>query len=209
MNMRKLNLFIKRCEDILLSLLALVVLSPLMLLVSFLIVIDSRGFPLFLQERVGKNRKIFKIIKFRTMKKNAESIGSGVFTSQNDPRVTRIGHMLRRTSFDEFPQLINVLIGQMSLVGPRPPVTYHPYHFYDYPAKYVARFTMKPGITGYAQVKGRNTLTWEERLELDNQYIERFNTFLDVVILFKTILVFANKNGLYCIDNRRSSKNHV
>jgi len=208
--MRKINLFLKRVFDITSSFIGLIILSPLFLIIAVLIKIDTRGPIIFKQSRLGKRGKEFKIWKFRTMINNVEGKGTGVFTNVSDPRITRMGKFLRRTSLDEIPQLFNVLFGSMSVVGPRPPVTYHPYKIDNYPEEYVKRFDMKPGITGYAQVIGRNTLTWEERFELDKKYISKFNLILDMVIIIKTFFVFSNKKDIYDLDNKRKKeKNDV
>jgi len=190
-------LILKRVVDLVGSLIGLIVLSPLFLLIALLIKFDSEGPVFFKQERIGKNGEPFILYKFRTMVKNAESKGSGVFTEEKDPRITRIGSILRKTSLDELPQLINVLKGEMSLVGPRPPVPYHPYEYKDYPDKYKVRFNLKPGITGLAQVNGRNNLSWEERFEYDLEYVRKQNLFIDIKIMVKTFFKIANQTGLY------------
>jgi len=151
-----------------------------------------------LQERLGKNGEVFKIYKFRTMVENAESKGSGIYTSKGDPRITKVGHFLRKTSLDELPQLLNVLKGDMSLVGPRPPVPYHPYKYNEYSDKQRKRFKVKPGITGFAQVSGRNKLSWDERIEFDVEYVENYSLFLDFKILFNTFLTVFKNNDIYC-----------
>jgi lipopolysaccharide/colanic/teichoic acid biosynthesis glycosyltransferase len=168
--------------------------------------IDSKGPVFFRQERLGRNGKVFKIVKFRTMIKNAESVGTGVYTSNNDNRVTKVGKFLRGASLDELPQLFNILFGSMSIVGPRPPVKYHPYLYEDYPERFKDRFSMRPGITGYAQVIGRNTLTWSERFEYDLIYIQKFNLILDLKIIFKTFMVFNNKKEIFDTENKRERK---
>lgn len=190
-------MILKRVVDLVGSLIGLIVLSPLFLLIALLIKFDSEGPVFFKQERIGKNGEPFILYKFRTMVKNAESKGSGVFTEEKDPRITRIGSILRKTSLDELPQLINVLKGEMSLVGPRPPVPYHPYEYKDYPDKYKVRFNLKPGITGLAQVNGRNNLSWEERFEYDLEYVRKQNLFIDIKIMVKTFFKIANQTGLY------------
>lgn len=200
---RNLNLFFKRVIDIFGSLLGIVILSPLFLIISMTIKFTSRGPIFFKQKRLGKKGKIFKIYKFRTMINGAEKIGTGVFTSGRDDRITKVGKFLRGTSLDELPQLFNIFLGTMSIVGPRPPVTYHPYVYEDYPDTFKDRFKMKPGITGYAQVVGRNTLTWEERFKYDLYYVEKFNIFLDFKIIIKTIFVFASKKQIFDTENKR------
>lgn len=188
----------KRFLDVTLSLAALIILSPLLLIISVLIKLDSRGPIIFKQERLGYNGKIFEIYKFRTMVDGAANMGSGLFTNEIDPRITKIGRLLRKTSLDELPQLMNVLRGDMGLVGPRPPVPYYPYKYEDYPEEQKLRFTVLPGITGYAQVKGRNKINWDQRIELDTQYVENQSIFLDLRIIANTVCnVIFKKDDVY------------
>lgn len=188
--MRKINLAIKRCMDVLGSLAGLVILSPLMLVAALLIRSTSGGLVFFKQERLGRNGKPFRIIKFRTMVVGAEKKGNGLFVyGANDKRITAVGKILRKTSLDEIPQLINVVKGDMSIVGPRPPVTYFPYKGYDaYPEWAKKRFQMRPGITGLAQIKTRTSVPWEKRILIDNEYIDKFNILLDIQIIVKTFV---------------------
>lgn len=195
--MRKVNLIIKRCIDLLGSLVGLIIFSPILLIIALIIKLTSKGTVFFLQDRLGRNGNIFKIIKFRTMVMGAEKKGDGLFVyGTNDNRITGIGKVLRKTSLDEIPQLINVLKGDMSIVGPRPPVIYFPYDGYEnYPDWAKKRFKMRPGITGLAQVKTRTTAPWNERIKIDNEYVEGFNIFLDIKIIIKTVVVvFCSKN---------------
>src|SRR5699024_1667881 len=152
---------IKRIMDLFASLLGILVLSPFLIIISLAIKFTSKGPVFFKQERLGKDGETFKIIKFRTMIDKAEEVGMGIKTSANDPRITKVGNLLRKTSLDELPQLFNVVVGNMSIMGPRPPVPYHPREYKNYSEHQVQRFKVKPGITGYAQVKGRNLLTWD------------------------------------------------
>lgn len=195
--MRKINLFVKRIIDIVGSIVAIIIFSPLMLIISIYIFLSSQGPIFFYQERLGKDGRIFRIIKFRTMVENAENMGDGLkIKSEGDSRITRGGRFLRKTSLDELPQFFNVIKGEMSLVGPRPPVVYFPYDGYDnYPEWAKNRFSMRPGITGLAQVTVRNSVPWDDRIRVDNEYIEGCNIFLDIKILFSTIIrVFKDKN---------------
>ena len=197
--MRYLNLGIKRIFDFFSSFCAVVLLSPFFVLISIWIKVSSKGPVFFLQKRLGKNGKEFNIIKFRTMIVNAEHIGAGLRVNDDtDDRITKPGHFLRKTSLDEIPQFINVLIGDMSLVGPRPPVTYHPYKGYGgYPEEAKKRFEMRPGITGLAQVKVRNSATWDERIEYDTEYVKKFNILLDLKILFETVIQVLKRENIY------------
>jgi len=195
--MRGLNLFIKRLIDLFGSMIGAIIISPILIIIALLIKLTSKGPVFFKQERLGKDGKSFKILKFRTMVVNAEKIGDGLSVkSQNDNRITRIGRLLRATSLDELPQLFNVILGQMSLVGPRPPVTYFPYDGYnDYPEWAKKRFTMRPGVTGLTQVTVRNSVSWDERIKVDNEYIDSFNVWFDIKLLFKTIgRIFKSQN---------------
>lgn len=144
----------------------LVLLSPLLLAVSILIKIDSRGPVIFRQKRIGRNGKVFEIYKFRSMCVGAEKTGSGVYSGKGDARVTRIGKILRATSIDELPQLLNILKGEMSFVGPRPPLTYHPWKYEEYTDFQKRMFEVRPGITGWAQVNGRKDVEWHKESSL-------------------------------------------
>lgn len=199
MIMRKMNLLIKRLFDIVASALGLLLLSPLFLLFSIWIKLDSEGPVFFLQDRLGYRGKTFRLIKFRTMVQNAEHIGEGVkVLSEKDPRITKSGRVLRKTSIDELPQLINVLLGDMSIVGPRPPVVYHPYKgFENYPEWAKKRFEMRPGITGLAQEEVRASAPWDDRFKYDIDYVEHFSVFLDIKIIFKTFIRIFKADELY------------
>lgn len=187
-------LIIKRWIDFWASLVGLMLLSALFLVVAVAIKLDSPGPFFFRQERAGKDGRVFKIFKFRTMVVNAEKMGAGVFVEKEDSRITRVGNLLRDTSLDELPQLINVLKGEMSLVGPRPTL---PYQVERYDERQKRRLLQRPGITGWAQVRGRNSLTWPEKIELDLWYIENQSLWLDFKILWQTIFAILNKQELY------------
>ncbi|MDZ7370053.1 MAG: undecaprenyl-phosphate glucose phosphotransferase [candidate division KSB1 bacterium] len=188
----------KRLIDILFSLIGIILLSPIMLLFAVLIKLDSPGPVFFKQKRVGKNGKIFVIYKFRSMIKDAERYTGPIWAGKADPRVTRVGRFMRKTRIDEFPQLFNVLLGDMSIVGPRPERPY----FVDklkrkYPL-YMRRFKVKPGITGWAQVKGKYDTTLEEakeKLDYDLYYIDNISLRLDFRIMFYTIFVMLRFKG--------------
>ena len=187
--MRTVNLSLKRFFDILCSGLGLIIAAPFIFVIAIIVKITSKGPAFFQQERIGRNGRTFKIIKFRTMVVNAENIGTGVkVDGNNDPRITKVGHFLRATSMDELPQLVNVLRGDMALVGPRPPVTYHPYKGYEnYPEWAKPRFQMRPGMTGLVQITTRSKISWDDRMKIDLEYIEKFNVLLDIKILLGTI----------------------
>lgn len=177
---------VKRFLDVTASFLGLVLLSPLMLAVSILIKIDSRGPVIFRQKRIGRNGKVFEIYKFRSMCVGAEKTGSGVYSGKGDARVTRIGKILRTTSIDELPQLLNILKGEMSFVGPRPPLTYHPWKYEEYTDFQKRMFEVRPGITGWAQVNGRKDVEWHKRIELNVWYVDHMSLLLDIKIMFMT-----------------------
>ncbi len=177
---------VKRFLDVTASFLGLVLLSPLLLAVSILIKIDSRGLVIFRQKRIGRNGKVFEIYKFRSMCVGAEKTGSGVYSGKGDARVTRIGKILRATSIDELPQLLNILKGEMSFVGPRPPLTYHPWKYEEYTDFQKRMFEVRPGITGWAQVNGRKDVEWHKRIELNVWYVDHMSLLLDIKIMFMT-----------------------
>lgn len=186
--------FFKRMFDIMLSLVVLILSSPIMLIVALAVKIDSDGPIIFKQKRLGKNAKEFYIYKFRTMVVNAEK--SGVYSNDNDPRITRVGGVLRKTSIDELPQIFNILTGDMSFIGPRPPLTYHPWPIEEYTDEQKGMFNVRPGITGWAQVNGRKSVEWNHRIELNNWYVENLSFFLDIKILFMTVFkVFTNADN--------------
>ena len=188
---------IKRGMDIVFSGLFLLAGAIPLLVVALLVKIDSKGPALFKQERLGKDGKPFWIYKFRSMVVGAEKTGSGVYSGKNDARVTKIGKILRATSIDELPQLINILKGEMSFIGPRPALTYHPWKFEEYTEEQKKMFTVRPGVTGWAQVNGRKEVEWQKRIEMNVWYVEHMSFLLDVKIFFKTILkVFTNADNV-------------
>lgn len=187
--------FLYRFLDIALSSVALVLLSPLLLIVAVMIKLEDGGPVFYLQERAGYKGKPFRLIKFRSMIVNAERTGAGLYIEgENDKRITRTGRFIRRWSIDELPQLINVLRGDMSLVGPRPGM---PFHLEQYTPSQKRRLLVKPGITGWAQINGRNSLSWPERIELDLWYLDHRSLSLNLKILLRTIPEVLRPRGLY------------
>ena len=188
----------KRLVDLWGHCLDFALLLPLLIVLAVAIKLDSKGPVLFKQGRRTKDGRIFKMWKFRSMVVNAESIGSGLFSYENDPRITKVGRFLRNTSLDELPQLFNVLEGSLSLVGPRPCVTYELGDFDTLNKRYKKRFSVKAGITGLAQARGRNENSWDEKVSLDNEYIDLFQkqgVWIDMVVLFETFInVFKSKD---------------
>lgn len=186
---------IKRALDILLSLCGLLCLWPLLLILAILIRIDTPGPAIFKQVRLGMDGKEFTMHKFRSMCVNAEGTGSGVYSMKGDPRVTRMGRILR-LGFDELPQLWDILRGKMSFVGPRPPLTYHPWPVNQYTPEQFRMFSVRPGITGWAQVNGRKAVEWNKRIEMNVWYTEHMSLWLDIKILFMTVgSVLGNKDN--------------
>lgn len=186
--------FLKRFFDIFISFFALLLLLLPMLIIGLIIKATSKGPILFKQNRIGKNGKVFKILKFRSMVVGAEA--QGVYSDSKDKRVTKIGKFLRKTSLDELPQLINMLRGDMSLIGPRPPLTYHPWPLEEYAEEQKKMFDVRPGMTGWAQVHGRKEVEWHKRIELNVWYVEHLSFGLDFKIFFMTIFkVFKNEGN--------------
>ncbi|MBE6734096.1 MAG: sugar transferase [Ruminococcaceae bacterium] len=189
-------LFIKRTADIIISLLGLIILSPILLLTAIAIRIESKGPVIFKQDRLGKGGKVFRIYKFRSMCVGAEHTGSGVYSGKSDSRVTKVGKFIRATSIDELPQLVNILKGDMSLIGPRPPLTYHPWPVEKYTPHQFRMFSVRPGVTGWAQINGRKDVEWNKRIELNVWYTENVSFLLDLKIFFISIFkVFSNADN--------------
>ena len=187
---------LKRVFDVMVGALVLLLLWPLMGLTALLIKLESPGPVLFRQERLGKDGAVFHMLKFRSMRQNAEFTGSGVYSDKNDPRVTRVGKIIRMTSIDELPQAWNLLRGDMSLIGPRPPLTYHPWPIEEYTPEQRRMFEVRPGITGWAQVHGRKEVEWHERIRLNVWYVDHVSFALDARIFFMTIFkVLRNENN--------------
>ena len=195
--MRAINLFLKRFGDLLVSGLLIIILSPLLLILALLIKLTSKGPAVFTQERVGKKGKIFKIYKFRTMLiPEQRKLPDGSELAPKDS-ITKVGKFLRKTSLDELMQLFNVFFGSMSIVGPRPTL---PFQVESYTEEQKGRLKMRPGVTGWAQVNGRNNLSWAEKIVFDLQYVEKFSIWFDIKILFKTVGVVFKKEGIQFKD---------
>ena len=196
--MRRIESFLKRTLDLASGILGLLVLALPFAIIALAIKLDSKGAVFFRQERVGKDGRSFRVWKFRTMIEGAVRKGLGYNVTKDDSRITRVGVVLRNWGLDELPQLINVFIGEMSLVGPRPTLRYQVEHYNDFQRR---RLKMKPGITSLAVVSGRNALSWKERIELDVWYVEHWSFWLDIKILFKTLwTVLVTHEGLYGVD---------
>ena len=191
--------FFKRFLDLTISLITLFILSPIFLMITIILFITNKGKPFFFQERPGKNEKIFKIIKFKTMNDKKDEVGNLL---PDKDRLTKIGKLIRKTSLDEIPQLINVIRGDMSLIGPRPLLPeYLPY----YVEKEKLRHVVRPGITGLAQINGRNNLDWEKRLQFDVFYVENCTFIVDLKIIMQTISnVARSKDVVVALDSKKN-----
>jgi lipopolysaccharide/colanic/teichoic acid biosynthesis glycosyltransferase len=185
---------VRRALDIVVSALGLAIASPLLAAAIVAIRLESPGPVLFRQLRSGLDGEQFEMLKLRTMQDGAEGRGAGLAVNAGDPRITRVGALLRRTSLDELPNLVNVLRGEMSLIGPRPTL---PVQVAQYTERQRLRLTVRPGITGWAQVNGRAALPWDERIELDLYYIEHRSPALDLRILARTVAMVLGGSGLY------------
>ena len=187
--------YFKRTFDFIIALVALIVLFVPLVIVAIIIKLDSKGSIIFKQERLGKDGIPFKIWKFRSMCVGAEKQGTGVYSYKGDARITRVGRIIRATSIDELPQLVNILKGDMALIGPRPALTYPwPYEQYDEYQRHM--FDVLPGVTGWAQVNGRKEVPWPERIELNVWYAQHMSLGLDLKIFFMTIFkVVTNANN--------------
>lgn len=198
--MKIVSLFIKRLFDIISSGILIILLTPVWVIIAILIKKDSEGPILFKQGRRTKDGKIFQMYKFRSMVVNAEKMGTGLFNYENDPRVTKIGRKLRDSSLDELPQLFNIFKGDMTVVGPRPCVTYELGDFDTLNKKYKKRFQVKAGMTGLAQIKGRNDISWDEKVTYDNEYVDMFNKFgflADIIIGIESVFKAFKHNNIY------------
>ncbi|MDD2496746.1 MAG: sugar transferase [Desulfitobacteriaceae bacterium] len=193
---------VKRLMDIIFSVVLIILLSPVGVFLAVLIKITSPGEVLFKQLRLGQSGKIFNMYKFRTMIQGAQNMGSGMYLEENDSRITPLGKWLRKTSLDELPQLFNVLKGEMSLVGPRPAPLHHLAVYNEVQKK---RLLMKPGITGWAQVKGRNEVLWPERIKYDLWYLKNYSFFLDLKIIWATVTMVFFQKGIQGNPERRKT----
>ena len=188
--------YIKRYIDVGVSVFGLVITLPVLLITAVAIKLDSEGNVLFRQKRLGKDGKEFTIYKFRSMCMNAEKTGSGQYSFKGDPRVTRVGKIIRATSIDELPQFLNIIKGDMSLIGFRLPLTYHPWSVEKYTDEQKKMFSVRPGVTGWAQVHGRKEVQWEDRINMGVWYAENVSFLLDMKILGMTVVkVLTNVNN--------------
>lgn len=198
--MGKISLGLKRVFDIVSSSIAIVLLTPFWIGISIAIKKDSEGPIFFKQGRRTKAGRVFQMYKFRSMVVNAEKMGAGLFNYENDPRVTKVGRKLRDSSLDELPQLFNIFKGDMSVVGPRPCVTYELGNFETLNRKYRKRFEVKAGLTGWAQIKGRNDISWDEKVTYDNRYVDLFRKYgflIDIKVGLMSVFKSFKKEKIY------------
>ena len=203
-------LFIRRILDSLIALVALIMLFPILLIVAIAIKLDSTGCAIFKQARIGRDGIQYNMYKFRSMVTNAQNMGTGVYSFEGDPRITRVGHLIRRTSIDELPQLWNIVKGDMSFIGPRSPVVGHFPEWETLNNAYRRRFSVPPGISGLAQCVGRNELSWDEKVYWDNIYIDKLNKYYilyDIKIWFMTFArVFSMSDVAEKQENMEKNK---
>jgi lipopolysaccharide/colanic/teichoic acid biosynthesis glycosyltransferase len=184
----------RRALDVVVAAVALAVASPLLLAAIVAIRLESKGHPIYRQRRVGLDGREFDVLKLRTMVDGAEAIGAGLAVDAGDARITRVGSVLRRTSLDELPNLVNILRGEMAIIGPRPTL---PSQVAQYSERERGRLAVRPGLTGWAQVNGRASLPWPERIELDLWYIEHRTWRLDLLVLWRSLRMVLGGDGLY------------
>ena len=206
----KFYFFIRRIIDTIIALIALVLLSPILLIVAIAICMESKGGAIFKQKRIGLNGKPYDMYKFRSMVKNAQNMGTGVYSFEGDPRITKIGHFIRRTSIDELPQLWNIVKGDMAFIGPRSPVVGHFPEWDTLNDAYKRRFTVLPGISGLAQCVGRNDFSWDEKVVWDNIYIDKVSKYYilyDIKMWFMTFTrVFSMSDVAEKQENMEKNK---
>ena len=185
--------FVKRTFDIIFAFIGLVTTSPILVITAVAIKVESTGPIIFKQDRLGLHGQIFQIYKFRSMCVDAEK--GGVYEKKGDSRVTRVGKFIRKTSIDELPQFLNILKGEMSLIGPRPALTYHPWPYRECTEPLKQMFQVRPGVTGWAQVNGRKDVEWPRRIELNVEYVNNMSLYLDLLIFIRTVVKVIKMEG--------------
>lgn len=202
-------MFIKYTLDKIFGAILIILISPILVFISIAIKIDSKGPIIFKQKRLGKNGKLFNMYKFRTMYIDVPDLRNedgSTFNSDNDPRVTKVGHILRKTSLDELPQAINILKGEMSFIGPRPDL---PDQYELYSEEDKKKLLVRPGVTGYAQANGRNNNSWAKRIDMDIFYVEHYSLLLDLNIFVKTIYTVLKREGINAENNIVNSEEKI
>lgn len=200
--------YFKRLFDLILSIIALPFLAIILIVIGIIIYIEDKGSIFYNAPRLGKDGKVFKMYKLRSMKINAPDIRNkdgSTFNSEDDPRLTRMGKFIRKTSLDETPQLLNIIKGDMSIIGPRPDL---PEHRELYEGNEERKLEVRPGVTGFNQAYYRNTVSWKDRIQNDIKYIDNINLFLDIKIIFKTILIVFKREGIF-VENHREESSEV
>lgn len=190
--------FFKPLMDWFIALMAILILSPFMIIIGLAIKLDSRGPVFFVQDRLGIKGRKFRIIKFRSMTDGNK--GGSTKLYKDDPRITKIGHLLRKTSIDEIPQLFNILLGEMSFIGPRPPLTYFPKQIDKYTPHEYQRFLVKPGISGLAQIRCREVHDWDINIQIDIEYVHNISFIYDLKLFIKSLSVFLKSDNIYRQD---------
>ena len=188
--------FLKPCLDWIIALVAIIILLPLLMVSAIAIKLDSTGPIFFLQDRLGRNGKIFKVYKFRSMTVT-HIRNSNNRLLENDPRITKVGRFIRKTSIDELPQMINILKGDMSFIGPRPPITYFPKKYEEYNEFEKQRFLVKPGISGLAQIRCREIHDWDINIPIDVEYVQNYSFKYDAILFLKSIIVIFRTDNIY------------
>lgn len=188
---------IKPLIDFIIAVIAIIVLTPLLILVAIAIKLNSPGPVFFLQERLGKNGRVFKIFKFRSMRTDIKTYKFGDILTENHPQITFTGKYLRKTSIDEIPQLINILKGEMSFIGPRPPVTFYPKKYNEYNEFERQRFLVKPGISGLAAIRQREVNDWDKNIPIDIEYVMSISFLIDVKLFLISLLAFFRTDNIY------------
>lgn len=201
----KIYFFIRRIIDTIIALIALVLLSPILLIVAIAICLESKGGAIFKQKRIGLNGKPYDMYKFRSMVKNAQNMGTGVYSFEGDPRITKVGHFIRRTSIDELPQLWNIVKGDMAFIGPRSPVVGHFPEWDTLNDAYKRRFTVLPGISGLAQCVGRNDFSWDEKVVWDNIYIDKVSKYYILYDIKMWFMTFARVFSMSDVDEKQEN----
>lgn len=206
----KFYLFIRRIIDTIIALVAMIILSPVLLAVAIAVCVDSKGGAIFKQKRIGLNGKPYNMYKFRSMVTNAQNMGTGVYSFEGDPRITKVGHFIRKTSLDELPQLWNIVKGDMAFIGPRSPVLGHFPEWDTLNDAYKRRFSVLPGISGLAQCVGRNEFSWDEKVYWDNIYIDMLSKYYilyDIKMWFMTFTrVFSMSDVAEKPENMEKNK---
>lgn len=203
--MLKVYFFIRRIIDTIIAAVALILLSPVLLIVALAVCLDSKGGAIFKQQRIGLNGKPYNMYKFRSMVTNAQNMGTGVYSFAGDPRITKVGAFIRKTSLDELPQLWNIIKGDMAFIGPRSPVVGHFPEWDTLNDAYKRRFSVLPGISGLAQCVGRNEFSWDEKVEWDNKYIDNVGKYYILYDIKMWFMTFARVFSMSDVEEKQEN----